>query len=152
MGFLDRFGVGGGKLEVHPSSSQVTPGSTLSGTVAFVSGSRAQQITHIKAKLTQNLVQTTNTPQGPQQRHETHTIGPEVVASNAFTSQPGQRYDFQFQIQLPPSLPNSVPGHATYRLAISADIDGEIDPGSGFDIQVVGGTSPQQQQWGAQPA
>lgn len=136
MGFLDRFGVGGGKLSVRLDNAQVNAGQALSGTITFSAGSRAQKITNIKATVFCSL--TSGKPGAADRNTQSRTVVPEFVVTNAFTTQSGQSYDFPFSASLPAGLQSSSPGQVEYRVNISADIDGEIDPGTGANFTVIG--------------
>jgi hypothetical protein len=145
MGLFDAFGAGGGKLNIEPQAVQVSPGTQLRGRVSFTAGKRAQQITNIKLRFTQTMNQMVQGPQGPQSQSHSTPVCPEVQLAGAFATEPGNRYDFPFEFQLPAQMVSSTPGQMSYRLHASADIDGEVDPGDGQDIQVVGGQMPMAQ-------
>ncbi|MFO0629145.1 MAG: sporulation protein [Polyangiales bacterium] len=134
MGLFDAFGVGGGDLSIQVQFPQVQAGAVLNGMVTFAAGRRAQQITNIRVTLnctTQHFV-------NGQQQGRSEAVAPPMVVSGPFTAQPGQQYQFPFQVQVPPSAYSSQPNAVSYRVHASADIDGEVDPGAGQDIQVIG--------------
>ena len=64
---------------------------------------------------------------------------PATPLTNPFATTPGQPATLPFQLQVPPNLPNSVPQQVSYHLRTTADIPGEVDPGSSIEIQIVGG-------------
>ncbi|MEZ4406955.1 MAG: sporulation protein [Polyangiales bacterium] len=135
MGLFDSFGVGGGSLQLQLQFQQIHAGQTLQGIAHFQSGRRAQQITNITVKLTCAM----QTPQPSGQMHQqTRDISPAMQVTGPFTAQPGQNYQFPFQIIIPPDAFGSAPGLVSYRVSANADIDGEIDPGAGLDLQVIG--------------
>ena len=136
MGLFDAFGVGGGELAMQVQFPQVQAGGVLQGVVTFTAGRRAQQITNIKVTL--NCTTQQFAPGQPQAQQRTEAVAPATVLSGPFTTQPGGAYQFPFQIQVPPAAWSSQPNAVSYRLGASADIDGEIDPGAGQDIQVIG--------------
>ncbi|MCC7536954.1 MAG: sporulation protein [Deltaproteobacteria bacterium] len=147
MGLFDMFGAGGGKLAVRLDSSQVSPGGMVTGVAVFKAGARAQQVTKIVAKLTCSITQMVPSPQGPQSRTETRDMG-ELPLSGPMTTAPEQSYEYRIQLQVPPNAMASMPQQVSYRLSVSADIDGEIDPGAGADVHVVGGMQPGMMQQG----
>jgi hypothetical protein len=106
----------------------------LNGMVTFAAGRRAQQITNIRVTLNCTTQQFVN----GQQQGRSEAVAPPMVVSGAFSAQPGQHYQFPFQVQVPPSAYSSQPNAVSYRVHASADIDGEVDPGAGQDIQVMG--------------
>ncbi len=134
MGLFDAFGVGGGELQIQLQYPQTQAGGVLTGAVVYAAGKRSQKITAITVKLTCSLQ--VKAPQGVQQ--QSTDVCPTTMLSAAFATQPGQHYQFPFQLQLPPQAYQSQPGQVSYRLSASADIDGEVDPGAGVDIQVMG--------------
>jgi SpoOM protein len=134
MGLFDAFGVGGGNLSIEVQFAQAQAGGGLQGTVVFQAGRRAQQITNVTVKVTCTTWQ--KVPNGLQQNTQ-DIVGPLQVAG-AFAAQPGQRYTMPFQAMLPGGLFSTTPNAVSYRLSTNADIDGEVDPGAGMDIQVNG--------------
>ena len=134
MGLFDAFGVGGGDLSIQVQFPQVQAGAVLNGMVTFAAGRRAQQITNIRVTLNCTTQQFVN----GQQQGRSEAVAPPMVVSGAFSAQPGQHYQFPFQVQVPPSAYSSQPNAVSYRVHASADIDGEVDPGAGQDIQVMG--------------
>ncbi len=135
MGLFDAFGVGGGSLSIQLQFPQVQAGGVVQGVATFQAGRRAQQITNITAKLSVTM----QTPQqSGQMMQQTRDLAPPVQLSGPFTAQSGQQYQFRFQFQVPPDAYSSAPNLVSYRVSGNADIDGEIDPGSGVDLQVMG--------------
>ena len=134
MGLFDAFGVGGGDLSIQVQFPQVQAGAVLNGMVTFAAGRRGQQITNIRVTLNCTTQQFVN----GQQQGRSEAVAPPMVVSGAFSAQPGQHYQFPFQVQVPPSAFSSQPNAVSYRVHASADIDGEVDPGAGQDIQVMG--------------
>ncbi|MBL8605395.1 MAG: sporulation protein [Myxococcales bacterium] len=134
MGLFDAFGVGGGDLHIQLQFPTAQAGGVLQGTVVFQAGRRAQNIKNITVKLA--CTTQVQTPQGPQSRSQ--DVSPPGLIAQAFSAQPGQSYSFPFQIPVPPGAFSSAPGMVSYRLSANADIDGEVDPGAGADIQVQG--------------
>ena len=144
MGLFDMFGAGGGTIAIQPVSSAVAPGQSLVGNVIFRGGKRAQQINALTIRLTQELRQMEMTNQGPQPRSHTRDIVPSTSIAQPFMSTADQPTTIPFQLPLPQGLQNSAPNVVTYRLSVSADIPGEVDPGAGVEIQVVGGVDAAQ--------
>jgi hypothetical protein len=134
MGLFDAFGVGGGSLSVQLQFPQAQAGGVVHGVATFQGGRRAQQITSVTAKLTV----TTQVPQNGQMTQQTRDLVAPVTLAGPFTAQPGQAYQFQFQFQVPADAYGSAPNLVSYRVTGNADIDGEIDPGAGVELQVVG--------------
>jgi len=145
MGFFDRFGAGGGKLDIKPNSLEVHAGQQLSGSVQFIGGSRAQDVTNIMLRLTVELTEQVKGPQGVQAQTHAKDVCPAVQVAQAFQVQPGQTRDFPFHFQLPSTVPASHKGHAVYKLLVAADIAGEIDPGDAQEITVLAGGAAAQQ-------
>jgi hypothetical protein len=143
MGLFDMFGAGGGSVAFQLQSPMVQAGSAVTGNIVFTGGSRAQQITKITLKLTQETrsMQMTNT--GPQPHTASRDVVPMFQVTGGFTSTPGQPTAFPFQIPVPQGAPNTVAGQVTYHLRCAVDIDNEVDPGSAAEIQVVGGMQQQ---------
>ena len=141
MGLLSAFGVGGGKLSIEPNGSVVQAGGTLSGKVVFTGGKRAQAITDIKVALNCNVTSTVAGPNGPERRTNTTPVVAPTQVTGAFSAQPGQRHEFAFSFTIPAGVQNTAPNVVGYRLSGSADIDGEVDPGTSLEITVQGGTS-----------
>lgn len=144
MGFFDRFGAGGGKLDIKPQALQYLPGQPLTGTVVFVAGSRPQNITNIKLKLTVSLTEQVKTAQGVQSQSQTKDVCPEATLSGSFQTVVGQTYEFPFQFALPQAIPHSQQGHTAYHLRVSADIPGEVDPGDSQEIHIAPGAGAPQ--------
>ncbi len=135
MGLFDSFGVGGGSLSLQLQFQQIHAGQTLQGIAVFQAGRRAQQITNITVKLSCSM----QTPQpSGQMQQQTRDVSPAMQVTGPFAAQPGQTYQFPFQIIIPPDAYGSSPGMVSYRVSANADIDGEIDPGAGLDLQVIG--------------
>jgi len=138
MGLFDMFGAGGGSLSVTPRAVHVMPGTALGGTVSFTGGKRPQQIKQIVGRVVSSTVVTEKGPNGPQQNTRTANVVPDTVLSGPVSVQPGQKLDFAFEFAIPVGLQPTQQGHVTYRLSVSADIDGEVDPGAGTEITVGG--------------
>jgi hypothetical protein len=135
MGLFDAFGVGGGSLSIQVQSPQVQAGGVVYGAVVFTAGRRAQQITNVTVKLTC----TRQVPQASgQMMQQTQEVVPAYAVTGAFAAQPGQTYQFPFQLQIPPDAFGSQPDLVTWRVSGNADIDGEIDPGAGLELMVAG--------------
>lgn len=135
MGLFDAFGVGGGSLSIQVQSQQVEAGGVVQGAVVFTAGRRAQQITNVTVKLACSR----QVPQASgQMMQETRDVVPPYALTGAFTTQPGQTYQFPFQLQVPPDAFGSAPNLVTWRVSANADIDGEIDPGAGLELMVHG--------------
>lgn len=145
MGLFDAFGVGGGNLHLQLQFPTAQAGGMVQGQAVFQAGRRDQDIKNIVVKLT--CTTQVQTPQGPQSRSQDVTAP--TMVSQPFRAQAGQSYQFPFQLQVPPGAFSSTPGFVSYRLSANADIDGEIDPGAGVDIQVVG--QPFQPGYGGAP-
>ena len=134
MGLFDAFGVGGGKLHIQLQFPTAQAGSVLQGMIVYQGGRRNQNIANITVRL--SCTTQVPGPQGMQGRSQ-DVVAPQMVTQQ-FQAQAGQSHQFPFQIQLPPQCYSSQPGLVSYRLSASADIDGEVDPGAGVDLQVVG--------------
>ena len=134
MGLFDAFGVGGGSLSVQVQFPQVQAGGVVHGVAVFQGGRRAQQITNVTVKLTVSM----QVPQNGQMMQQTRDLAPPAVVSGPFTAQAGQSYQFPFQFQVPPDAYASAPNLVSYRVSGNADIDGEIDPRAGVELQVAG--------------
>ncbi len=140
MGLFDAFGVGGGSLAVQLQFPQAQAGSVVHGVATFTGGKRAQQITNVTVRLTV----TQQVMQNGQLMQQTRDLVPALTLAGAFTAQPGQAYQFPFQFQLPHDAYGSAPNQVGYRVVGNADIDGEIDPGAGVELHVVGAAAPMQ--------
>jgi len=134
MGLFDAFGVGGGKLHIQLQFPTAQAGSVVQGQVVYQGGRRNQNITNITVRL--SCTMQVPGPQGLQGRSQ--DVVPNQLVTAQFTAQAGQSHQFPFQLQLPPQAYSSAPNLVSYRLTASADIDGEVDPGAGIDLQVVG--------------
>ena len=141
MGLFDMFGAGGGSLTLQLQTPQVQPGGMLSGIVLFTGGTRAQNVTSIKVRLTVTQQQP-SVPGKPPAGSSTTNVVPEQTLSGPFQAQPGQQCPFQFSIQLPPQMIAEVRGQVDYRVSASADIPGEVDQHANADVQVMGGAMP----------
>jgi hypothetical protein len=146
MGLFDMFGAGGGSASFQLQSPMVQAGQAVTGNIVFTGGKRAQQITRITLKMTQETrsMQMTNT--GPQPHTQARDVVPAFQVAGGFQSTPGQPQAFPFQIPVPQGAPGTQAGQVTYHVRASVDIDGEPDPGASAEIQVVGGMQPQMQQ------
>ena len=135
MGLFDAFGVGGGSLSIQVQSPQVQAGAVVYGAVVFTAGRRAQQVTNVTVRLTcaHQAMQASG-----QMQQQTQDVVPAFALTGAFTTQPGQTYQFPFQLQIPPDAFGSAPNLVTWRVSGNADIDGEIDPGAGMELMVMG--------------
>jgi len=135
MGLFDAFGVGGGSLSIQVQSPQVQAGGVLYGAAVFTAGRRAQQVTNVTVRLTcaRQAMQASG-----QMQQQTQDVVPAFALTGAFTAQPGQTYQFPFQLQIPPDAFGSAPNLVTWRVSGNADIDGEIDPGAGVELMVAG--------------
>ena len=135
MGLFDAFGVGGGSLSLQVQSQQVEAGGVLQGAVVFTAGRRAQQITNVTVKLACSV----QVPQASgQMMQETRDAVAPYALTGAFTAQPGQTYQFPFQLQVPHDALGTTPKLVSWRVSANADIDGEIDPGAGLELMVRG--------------
>jgi hypothetical protein len=143
MGLFDMFGAGGGSVAFQLQSPMVQAGSAVTGNIVFTGGKRAQQITKITLKLTQETRSMQMTNNGPQPHTQSRDVVPMFQVTGPFASTPGQPTAFPFQIPVPQGAPNTMAGQVTYHLRCAVDIDNEVDPGSAAEIQVVGGTQPQ---------
>src|SRR5947209_6473485 len=106
VGLFDKItssmGVGGGTLTVQLQNAQVAPGGTLSGTVTFAGGKRAQNITAIKLSLACNEKTMQKGPNGEMQpQSRSNNIVPAQTVSGPLSIEPGQTQQFPFQIQVP---------------------------------------------------
>ena len=137
MGLFDMFGAGGGSLQIQVMG-QASSGGSVSGNVVFTGGKRAQNITNISIRMTQETRGTRMTPQGPQQHTESRDVVQRTVVTQNFSSTPGQPSSFPFQLSVPGGLPSTTQGMVTYHLRASADIDNEVDPGASQEVQVLG--------------
>jgi hypothetical protein len=138
MGLLSAFGFGGGKLDAQLEGKQFTAGGALHGRVIFKAGKRQQEIKNITANVSVTTYKTEPGPNGPQRNSQTDTFVKNQQITGPFVSQPGNTYEYELAIPLPEDLYNSDPD-VSYRLKVSADIDGELDPGDGEAFTVVGG-------------
>ncbi len=142
MGLFDMFGAGGGSLTIQPSTPHVAAGQMIVGNVVFQGGTRSQQINALTIRLTQDARSMQMTNQGPQPRSESRDVVPATPLTQPVQTTPGQPMSFPFQLQLPTSLPGSVPQQMSYHLRATADIPGEVDPGASIEIHVVGDAQP----------
>jgi hypothetical protein len=138
MGLFSALGFGGGKLDLQLKGKQVTAGSELQGRVTFKAGKRQQEVKAITANVRVTTYKMQPGPNGPQRNSQTDTLVKDKQISGPFVSHPGNSYDYEFTIPLPADLYNS-DADVEYRLGLSADIDGEVDPGDGEPFTVVGG-------------
>ena len=143
MGLFDMFGAGGGSASFQLQSAMVQAGAALTGNIVFTGGSRAQQVTKITLKLTQETRSLQMTQTGVQPHTQTRDVVPVFQVVGGFRTTPGQPQAFPFQIPVPQGAPNTTAGQVSYHLRASVDIDGEPDPGASAEVQVVGGAQPQ---------
>ncbi|MBI2571250.1 MAG: sporulation protein [Candidatus Schekmanbacteria bacterium] len=149
MGWFDALGFGGGKLDIQLEEKRVSPGGSLRGRVIFRAGKREQEVKSIQANVSVTTYRMEPGPSGPQRASHAETIVKDRPIASAFTSEPGNTYDFDFAISLPQELYNSDPQDVEYRLRMTADIDGEVDPGDGETFSVLGGRPYPKQVFGA---
>lgn len=138
MGLLSALGFGGGKLDVKLASKHVSAGSDLRGQVIFKGGKRAQDVKAITASVALTTYGNEQGPNGPQRVSRSETIVKGSPVAGGFTVEPGATQAFDFAIPLPRDLYDSE-ADVEYRLSMSADIDGELDPGDGEVFHVSGG-------------
>lgn len=132
------FGAGGGALQIQTTSPHASAGSAIGGQVVFMGGKRPQNVTAITLRLTLEERRMQMTNQGMQPQSHSRELVPATPIAAAFTSTPGQPTTFPFQLPIPAGVPSSTKDVVTYHLRASADIDGEIDPGTALEIQIVG--------------